>query len=278
LPQLKKNIPVLPPGCRFLAAGCIDIRTTLGLEGKAVIDKGSGISYYRQLIGILRRQIEDGVFKPGDRIPSEKELSFIFQVNRHTVRQALGELAGRGLIYAVRGKGTFVAGKQEEVIDYKISRRTRFTHNVMEIGLMPGARVLKGMVVPAAERVARNLRLETGDRVALLEMLRSINREPFCLSTDFFPALLVPGLLTRLDELTSLYKFLEEQYGMRLTRTSSTFKAAFPGLDDAFVLEIPRNMPVLVVESVMVDQKGAAVQYSITRFRGDRSKVSVGFE
>jgi len=268
----------LLPGYRFLAAGCIDIRTTSGFGGKAVIDKGSGVSYYRQLTEVLKRQIEDGVFQPGDRIPSEKELGIIFQVNRHTVRQALGELAGRGMICTVRGKGTFVAGKQEEVIDYKISRRTRFTHNVMEIGLMPGARVLKGMAVPAAERVARNLRLETGDRVVLLEMLRYVNKEPFCLSTDFFPAVLVPGMLTRLDQLTSLYKFLEEQYGMRLTRINSTFKAAFPGLDDAAVLEIPRNMPVLVVESVMVDQNGAAVQYSVTRFRGDRSKVSVGFE
>lgn len=243
-----------------------------------MIDKNSGLSYYRQLMEYIQKQISEGIYKPGDRLPSEKELAAIFQVNRHTVRQALGELAGRGLIYTGRGKGTFVARKRPEIIDYKVSRRTRFTHNIMEVGLIPGARVLRGQEVAAMEQVARNLRLETGIRVVLLEMLRFINQGPFCISTNYFPAHLVPGLLARIDEINSLYDFLDRHYGLCPTRTYSTFQAAFPDPDDAAALEIPRNQPVLVVESAMTGEDGTAIQYSITRFRGDRSKISVGFE
>lgn len=243
-----------------------------------MIDKNSGISYYRQLMEYIRKQIDSGVYKPGDRLPSEKELCAIFHVNRHTVRQALMELAGRGLIYTERGKGTFVARNKPEIIDYKVSRRTRFTHNIMEVGLIPGVRVLRGMEVAAVERVAGNLRLEIGARVVLLEMLRFINQEPFCISINYFPAYLVPGLLARIDEISSLYDFLDQHYGVRPTRTYSTFQATFPNQDDAAILEIPRNQPVLVVESAMTSEDGTFIQYSVTRFRGDRSKISVGFD
>ena len=243
-----------------------------------MIDKNSGLSYYRQMMEYIQKQVDGGVYKPGDRLPSEKELGAIFHVNRHTVRQAMMELAGRGLIYTERGKGTFVARNKPELIDYKVSRRTRFTHNIMDVGLIPGARVLRGMEVAAVERVAGNLRLETGARVVLLEMLRSINQEPFCISTNYFPAHLTPGLLARIDEISSLYDFLDKHYGLRPTRTYSTFQATFPGQDDAAVLEIPRNQPVLVVESAMTGEDGTVIQYSVTRFRGDRSKISVGFD
>lgn len=243
-----------------------------------MIDKNSGVSYYRQLMDHIKKQIVSEIYKPGDRLPSEKELVAIFQVNRHTVRQALGELAYNGLIYSERGKGTFVASNKPDMIDYKVSRRTSFTHNIMEVGLIPNTQVLQGEEVAAVERVARNLGLETGARVVLLEILRFINHEAFCVSTNFFPSHLVPGLLARVDEILSLYEFLDRYYELRPVRTYSTFQAAFPDSSDVAALDIPRNQPVLIVESAMTGEDGTAIQYSITRFRGDRGKISVGFD
>jgi GntR family transcriptional regulator len=72
-----------------------------------MIDKESHIPYYCQLIEILQQQIASGMLEEGLQIPSEQELSNIYRVHRHTVRQAIGELCRQGVLYKMKGCGTF---------------------------------------------------------------------------------------------------------------------------------------------------------------------------
>ncbi|MCB1342162.1 MAG: GntR family transcriptional regulator [Pseudooceanicola sp.] len=69
-----------------------------------------GTPYYVQLAAILRRQISDGTWTVGDRLPTLKDLVAQYGVSPMTVRHALGGLEGEGLIRAERGRGTFVTG------------------------------------------------------------------------------------------------------------------------------------------------------------------------
>ena len=61
----------------------------------------------------ITRQIEElilqGVLRPGDRLPSERELSETMEVSRPTLREALADLEARGLIVTRPGGGTFIA-------------------------------------------------------------------------------------------------------------------------------------------------------------------------
>src|SRR5437870_5392849 len=86
---------------------CLD-RTTLDdameRESKAL----ESIPRYRQVAEQLRRDVAAGRYAPGDRLPSEGDLARAFSVSRGTLRQALGELAGDGLLQTVPGHGTFV--------------------------------------------------------------------------------------------------------------------------------------------------------------------------
>ena len=59
-----------------------------GSQGR--IDRGSDVSLYRQVAAVLRERIENGVFRPGGRIPTEYELCDEFGVSRISIRQALG--------------------------------------------------------------------------------------------------------------------------------------------------------------------------------------------
>jgi GntR family transcriptional regulator, arabinose operon transcriptional repressor len=65
---------------------------------------------YRQIQSMLRKQIELGNLRPGDRIPSEKELAEQFRVSLITTKNALSGLADEGIVTRIKGKGTFVAG------------------------------------------------------------------------------------------------------------------------------------------------------------------------
>ena len=57
-----------------------------------MIDKSSTIPLYLQLVEIILEQIKTGLYTEGEKIPSERELSEIFNISRATVRQALSEL------------------------------------------------------------------------------------------------------------------------------------------------------------------------------------------
>ena len=73
-----------------------------------VINRYADRPIYRQLSDLLEARLAEAA-KPGDRLPSEAELSHEYDVNRLTVRRALSELNQRGLIETVHGKGSFVA-------------------------------------------------------------------------------------------------------------------------------------------------------------------------
>ena len=76
-----------------------------------IIDRSSPIPNYFQLQNWLREQIEQGVFKPGDRIPTEEELSRVTGLARATIRQAIQNLVNMGLLIRKRRLGTFVLEK-----------------------------------------------------------------------------------------------------------------------------------------------------------------------
>ncbi|MFN2217400.1 MAG: GntR family transcriptional regulator, partial [Anaerolineae bacterium] len=73
-----------------------------------IIDRTLYEPAYAQLVGILRGQIAAGVFRPGDRLPSEAQLCERYSVSPMTVRRAVNILVDQGVVIAEQGRGTFV--------------------------------------------------------------------------------------------------------------------------------------------------------------------------
>ncbi|MGC8476882.1 MAG: GntR family transcriptional regulator, partial [Acetobacteraceae bacterium] len=148
---------------------------------------------WRRIASILRAEIAAGQPAPSARLPAEAALAVRFAVNRHTVRQALGALAAEGLIEIRRGAGSFVA---EDVLDYEIGRRARFSEWVRRHNREPSGQVLRRELVAAEAAVARALGLAEGAPVLLLERLGLADGRPVSLTAHHFPPL--PGLAAAL--------------------------------------------------------------------------------
>ena len=73
------------------------------------VDAGSGVPIYRQLVQQVRRDVMLGRLRPGDQLPSVKEVVDSLSVNPNTVVKAFGELEHQGIIVRRQGVGTFVA-------------------------------------------------------------------------------------------------------------------------------------------------------------------------
>lgn len=74
---------------------------------------------YEELEQKLEEEIKKGVYKPGDKIPSENELPGKYGVSKNTARKAINELLKKGLIYRIQGKGTFVSDIEIEKVEEK---------------------------------------------------------------------------------------------------------------------------------------------------------------
>jgi phosphonate metabolism transcriptional regulator PhnF len=243
-----------------------------------MIDKENGIPYYRQLMQIIQQQVASGCLKEGQQLPSALEFGSTYRVNRHTVRQAEDELCRMGVLYKVRGRGTYVSRRPPDLMEYRLSARNRFTENIVEAGRMPGSKILQATEMAAPVEVAEVLKLAATERVYLLEILRLVNDQPFMLSTNYLPVRHLPGFLTHLEHFSSLFAVYNHHYGFIPQRVKASFQATFPQQEDAQLLRIPANVPVLRVYSLLKSRDDLLIQYTIGCYRADLAKISVEWQ
>lgn len=235
------------------------------------VSRDSGEALYAQIARQIEQEIGN-LYAPGQGLPSEAELALRFGVNRHTLRRAIEELVDSGMLERRHGRGVFVT---DAPLDYQLNAGTRFTEALSAHGLSTDSLIIRRQTVPANVRVAQRLGLELADPVIWVETLRIADARPFCLSSHFLSATRFPALGT-LYLGGSLHAFLGEQYGCVLRRTESLVTSQMPQGDDAQLLSMPQNRPVLRVKSVNIDQRdGLPVEYVITRFRADRVQLCI---
>jgi GntR family phosphonate transport system transcriptional regulator len=229
------------------------------MKGRAHDPDHAGMTLWRRIAETLRQVIGGDDYPPGARLPTEAELSARFSVNRHTVRRALEELSRGGLIRVEQGRGTFVA---EDVLDYTVGPRTRFTEWIRRHNKEPSGRVLQRREIAADSAVAAALGIRAGARVVLLERLGLADDTPVSLARHYFPSSRLPGLLAALEASPRITDALKsvgvEDYLRQVTRVS----ARAPTATEAELLRMARNRPVLVTENINVDRAGMVVEYS----------------
>ncbi len=79
------------------------------------ISNSSGVPFYRQIVNQVVYGVANGVLKPGERLPTVRQLAVDLQVNLNTIVKAYNELEIRGVLNTQQGTGTFIAENQEPV-------------------------------------------------------------------------------------------------------------------------------------------------------------------
>jgi GntR family transcriptional regulator len=221
----------------------------------------------------LTEAIENGRYKPGDKLPSVARLAKELGVGRSSVREALRHQQALGLIELQHGKGTFVtAGKPIQLGSYLSS----FSESVRERGMEPGAVLLRREVVMADETVRENLQLAEGEEVNLLQRLRLADGEPLAFEISYTPYQMFPDLLDgswSLDR--SLYETLTQKYSVVLSYAQQTVGAALITAEQSHLLQVRQGSPAIEVHTVALTADGTPIEYGLSVYRGDRYKYTV---
>jgi GntR family phosphonate transport system transcriptional regulator len=230
----------------------------------------AGLTLWRQIAETLRQEIGGVDYPAGARLPTEAELSARFSVNRHTVRRALEELSRGGLIRVEQGRGSFVA---EDVLDYTVGPRTRFTEWIHRHNKEPSGRVLQLREIAADSTIATGLGIHPGARVVLLERLGLADDVPVSLARHYFPVSRLRGILQALAATPRITEALQsvgvDDYVRQVTRVT----ARAPTAVEVDLLRMARNRPVLITESTNVDRSGAVVEFCIGCYPTPRVQI-----
>lgn len=235
----------------------------------------SGIAVWKQIADKLGTEIRDRAFTASGRLPSENELAKRFGVNRHTLRQAVADLQLEGLVRIEAGRGMFV---QNELLDYELSRRTRFSENLQRQGLLPSKQLLTALEIPSPERPAQALKIAKGEPVLMVEMLDEADGQPIGLATAYYPAERFNGLLAMLNNGTRTTEMLRHFGVEDYLRAESRITTQMPSEEVVRLLKQPANRPVLCVECLDMDMSGQPIKYGETVFGGDRVQLVVSIE
>lgn len=235
----------------------------------------AALPLYVQIATELRQNIQDAVFKIGDRLPTETELSERFGVNRHTLRRAIKILQEEGIVGVERGRGTFVVAAP---ISVPIGKRVRYNEALKAQARQPEWQVLRVLELSADAKLAQQLSLPIGELVVQYERLCLVDDIPMSVSSHYFPGTVLPGLAARCAQYNSISALLRQEYQFDHIRRSTRLSARGARPQDARILRMPATVPILLSESININQHGAIIEYGVTRFRGDRMELIIDNE
>jgi GntR family transcriptional regulator len=236
-----------------------------------MLDKNSPIPLYYQLVEAIRDRIGAGDLKPGEQLAGERELGEHYGISRMTVRQALQFLVREEALTTRQGLGTFVA---EPKLTYDALHVLGFSEDMLRRGAAASSRVIEQTRLVPPPSVARQLALPPADRVVKIVRLRLSDGVPMLLETVFVPAQRFAGLEWMDLSNQSLYRLMQEHYGVRLGGSKHTLEAVQANDYECDLFGIVIGQPMILLQGVTFDVDDRPVESFKAVYRGDRFQMA----
>ena len=232
------------------------------------------IPKYHQIYLVLREQLREGRFAQG--LPSELALQQQFGVARVTVRRALEQLSGEGLIAREPGRGTWpvleavrhASSAASPSPDMQHAKLTGLLENLVSMGLKTSVRVLDVVNIQAPVDVAHALSLPLGAQVQKAVRVRSTTQGPMSHITTYVPALVAKFGKKELAKKPIL--LLMAEAGIQVGRAEQTISARLADTDVAQHLDVAVGSALLAVRRLIYDADERPVQWLHGLYRPDR--------
>ena len=230
-----------------------------------MLNPDSPIPLYHQLAEQLQSRIREGVYSPGQAIPSEITLAKTFKLGRPTVRQATDLLVQKGLIQRKRGSGTFVKEPSPQIDLFSLAG-TSLAFSTK------GVPIEKKIIAPLKKKAV------TGDvanpfhghPAFVMSRLTKAKKKPVLLEDIFMD----PDLFAGIDGMDlgnqSLSQVVSERFYLSPTDGTQQFQVETVGEKRARLLGMSALDPILVVRRLLNFPNAPGAVYSVLFCRTDR--------
>ncbi|MDR0841305.1 MAG: GntR family transcriptional regulator [Christensenellaceae bacterium] len=237
------------------------------------IDKKTPIPLYFQLKEIILLKIKEGEYPKDSMIPTEHEISEFFGLSRTTVRQAISELVQDGWLYRIKSKGTFVS--HPKLNQDFIQHLEPYSEQIKKLGMVPSTQVLELKTINATAGIAENLQIKANEKVVLLHRRRFADDEPMVTVKTYLPFDKCAFVFDHNFEKESLYLVLSNTDATKIRYTNRRLEVTEAKARDLELLHLKSGKPIQLTYSVGYNSYHVPIEYSIARYRGDRSSFRI---
>lgn len=217
------------------------------------------------IMNSLLSDIHNGLYRPGDMIPSELELSKKYGFGRQTVHNALYGLSLQGIITRTRGKGSFVA---YHPTNRNIRKKMSFSDDMHSVGMTPGSELLEFKIVSAVDYpdVVSQLNISGDTKLYFVKRLRTGNGIPIAIQYHYLPVDFLPNI--ELDKLNGSIDQYIEQRGIVITGFSTRLRAVEGSTSEKGLLQTSSSALLRSI-SIRFISDTKPFQYTCTLYRSD---------
>lgn len=235
------------------------------------IDRKSVLPLYYQLKEILKEEIDVGKYKPGDKIPSENELSATLGISRNTSQQAIADLVSEGVLYRIQGKGTFVAEKK---IFTGFMEAFSFSEELKESDSELTTRVIFAEEILESKETLQYLKLKESEKLFRIQRLRLLNNVPVALQTSYIPEFFCPGLLEIDLSANSLFDILKDKYNLNFSYFKESLACVKADRYESEILKVKIGSPLFFVTRKTYNRNDEIIEVARSFMPGDRCEFS----
>jgi GntR family transcriptional regulator len=205
--------------------------------------------------------------KPGDRIPSERELCETWDCNRMTFRAAVKRLAAEGKLITVPATGNFVA---PEKLERYLQDLTSFSDFVMQKGYSIENKLVNSSIMKASKKNSEKLKIPEGSDIFELVRLRIVDHAPVSLETAQIPCLKFNGIQKYDFERFSLYSVLERKYSVIFGGGTEEISITYADTKEAELLQVNEGEALFYLKGLTWDENNDPVEIIKSVSRTDR--------
>lgn len=224
-----------------------------------IVDRKNPRKLYLQLVDILKEAVERGELTPGTQLPTEDQLCVRQGVSKAVVRAALLDLAQKGYLRRIAGKGTFI---ERPVAAHGVWLTTHITENLLDFGIGWETEVVQKMLSVPPSDLADLFALEAGHQVFKVMRLRRIGDHPAVLETAYVSHDLCPGLALEDLRSSSLIDLIREKYSIPITRCADSVEVTTLEDKEADLLQKKKGQHALLVDRILYTSNNRVVGFA----------------
>lgn len=229
---------------------------------------------YYQVQLALKKQIEEGHWLPGEKIPTEKKLADLYSLSTGTIRQAIMNLVNEGYLYRVAGKGSFVQGTVLRRKNLRYYRMLSHFQDDDEANLTIKFLSLK-KIDPGQDQI-RCLNLRQNQKIYKLSRLFYCNNRPTIHSISYLPC----NMFNRLEKIpfaafenAPIYTVLEDHYGITTVHNKELFSSTTSDSKNAKILDTEIGSSLLLIEMLSYTYREKIYEYRKSFCLTEKQKI-----
>ena len=210
-----------------------------------------GIPIYKQLASLIKNQIDQGIYKPGQQIPTEDYFCEKYEISRVTVRKAIAILSEDGTVVKQQGKGTFVT--MSNIVESPKAHGS-FTLSCKQNGVEPVTKIVFCQLVEPTAELAADMQISAGEKIICIKRIRCANEMPVILETDYIPYPQHSYLMDTELENKSLLETIYHSSGLKSESRVDIIDIGLAGEEDAEYLACRKGAPLVhIYQKIFTD-------------------------